>query len=178
MLDLSESVFFWQVSHFKDDVLLPLLVLLCRDGAGLDATISSDFLRFSHCDLHLLWCPVADKPGGSCMLRLRYQIHATTPNTATSRQPPSAQTSAPPTTDTGGESSSCDAPNKLGPCGEGTGAGGGGDGAENTSDDCELLTWTTVALVMTIAQTEREDAWRLGKSSSIPVPLLTFAAML
>jgi hypothetical protein len=40
------------------------------------------------------------------------------------------------------------------------------------------LTWTTVSLVMIIALTEREDAWRLGKISSIPVPLLAFAAML
>ena len=115
------------------------------------------------------------------MRRLRYQMHATTPNTATSRQPP---TSAPPTSDMGDRPSSCDAPSKLGLCGGGTAGGnggddgGGGDGAENTSDNCELLTFTTVALVMIIALTEREDAWRLGKISSIPVPLLTFAAML
>ena len=79
--------------------------------------------------------------------------------------------------------SSCDPANVSGACGGGTGgnggdAGGGGDGAENTSDDCELLTWTTVALVMIIALTECEDAWRLGKISSISVPLLTFAEML
>ena len=79
---------------------------------------------------------------------------------------------------------SCNPANVSGACGGGTAGGnggddgGGGDGAENTSDNCELLTWTTVALVMSIALTEREDAWRLGKISSIPVPLLTFAAML
>ena len=43
---------------------------------------------------------------------------------------------------------------------------GGGDGAENMSDSCELVVWTTVALVMVIALTEPdEDARRLGNIS-------------
>ena len=58
----------------------------------------------------------------------------------------------------------------------GGGCGGGGDGAENTSDACELVVWTTVALVIVIALTEPNDVCRLGNISSSLELLLTFAA--
>ena len=56
--------------------------------------------------------------------------------------------------------------------------GGGGDGAENMSDSCELVVWTTVALVMVIALTEPdEDVRRLGNISRSAELLLAFEEM-
>jgi hypothetical protein len=56
--------------------------------------------------------------------------------------------------------------------------GGGGDGAENMSDSCELVVWTTVALVMVIALTEPdEDVRRLGNISRSAELLLALENM-
>ena len=56
--------------------------------------------------------------------------------------------------------------------------GGGGDGAANMSDSCELVVWTAVALVMVIALTEPdEDVRRLGNISRSAELLLAFEEM-
>jgi len=96
------------------------------------------------------------------------------PSIATSREPPSASPIARP----GPASSMASGPVAFASDSDGGGGcGGGGDGAENASDACELVVWTTVALVIVIALTAPNDVCRLGNTSRSPELLFALDAM-
>ena len=111
-------------------------------------------------------------PDGNRLLRRFIQTQAAAAS-ARSRQPPTAPPVAGPASCAAVPSSV--ALGKAGP-GGGDGKGGGGDGAGSTNDTSVLVTCTALALVMVIALTEAGPALRLGKRSSIPALLSTFAA--
>ena len=132
-----------------------------------------------HVDLLDLWLGgvavidgAAGRQYGNRLLRRFIQTQAAAAS-ARSRQPPTAPPVAGPASCAAVPSSV--ALGKAGP-GGGDGKGGGGDGAGSTNDTSVLVTCTALALVMVIALTEAGPALRLGKRSSIPALLSTFAA--